>query len=135
MALPQIKNCPKCGKIYLRVRDICDDCFQKQELDYLSVADYLRDYPGSTIHEVSEATHISVSQIRQFILAGRILIGNFPNLSYPCEVCGSMIKTGKRCKNCNETISRLAQHGSVGEDENNEKERIGKDGGYFKNYL
>jgi uncharacterized protein len=109
LAAPKLGNCPKCRKLYLRVREICDDCYQKQEGDYLKVASYLRDYPGITIQELSEETKVSISQIRHFILIGRIIIGHFPNLSYPCETCGVMIKTGKTCTTCNKAIQELTE--------------------------
>ncbi len=105
----QLGNCPKCGKLYLRVRDICDTCYQKQEDDYLKAAAYLREYPGSTIQEVSDATKVTFAQIRQFILAGRILTGYYQNLSYPCETCGTLISSGRTCANCIKTLNKLVQ--------------------------
>lgn len=104
----KLGNCKRCGKLYLRMRDFCDDCYQKQEDDFLKVAEYLRDHPGIIIQELSEETQVSILQIRQFILEGRILVGNFPNLSYPCENCGTMIRTGKTCDICNDTLQQLS---------------------------
>jgi uncharacterized protein len=104
----QLSNCPKCGKLFLKIRPICDECYQKQEEDFRKVSSHLWDYPGSNIQELSEATEVSVAQIRQFILAGRILMGQFVNLTYPCDNCGRMIKEGKTCSHCLENIKELA---------------------------
>lgn len=105
----QLTNCPKCGKLFLKLRDFCNECFQKQENDYLIVSDYLRNHPNSTIHEVSEGTKVSVAQIRQFIFAKRILVIHFPNLSYPCDTCGNMITEGIKCRTCLEALSQLSE--------------------------
>lgn len=132
MGSPQLGNCTKCGKLFLRIRDLCNDCYQKQEDDFLKVSTYLRNQSGSTIQELSNATKVSIAQIRQFILAGRILVGEFTNLSYPCETCGSMIQTGRSCSSCMASINKLRL-----QDENEERsdEGTGKTGGYITNYL
>jgi flagellar operon protein (TIGR03826 family) len=132
MSTAQLGNCIKCGKLFLRLRDICNDCYQKQEDDFNKTSAYLRDEPGSTIQEVSEATNVSVAQIRQFILEGRILVGQFTNLSYPCEICGSMIRTGRTCKSCMESLNEL--HFRY-ENEKSSKERNEQTGGYITKYL
>lgn len=111
----RLGNCRKCGKLFLRLRDICDECYQKQEEDYLKSADYLRDYPGSTIQELSDATNVSIAQIREFILAGRIIAGHFPNLSYPCDSCGTMIRSGRKCSKCLDTLNQLAKQIEIAE--------------------
>ncbi|WP_312476088.1 flagellar protein [Neobacillus sp.] len=138
MGTPQLTNCPKCGKLFLRIRNICDVCYKKQEDDFLKAAAYLRDHTGITLQELSEATDVSVTQIRQFIWAGRILVDNFPNLSYPCESCRNMIQKGRKCSSCMDTLNRLANQ--VGIKEENEKrdpsqERDGIAGGYISHYL
>lgn len=110
MTTTQLGNCPKCGKLYMRIRSICNECYQKQEDDFLKTAKYLRDHRGSTIQELSEDTGVTITQIRQFIWAGRIIVNQFPNLSYPCESCGSPIQTGRKCSSCLDTLNQLANH-------------------------
>lgn len=132
MGSPQLGNCTKCGKLFLHIRDLCNDCYQKQEADFLKVSTYLRNQSGSTIQELSDATKVSIAQIRQFILAGRILVGEFTNLSYPCQTCGNMIKTGRLCSSCIASINKLRLQD---EKEDRSDERTGKTGGYITNYL
>jgi flagellar operon protein (TIGR03826 family) len=134
LATPQLGNCPKCRKLYLRIRNTCDECYQKTEEDYLKTAAYLREYPGSTLQEVSDETKVSVAQIRQFIISGRILMGSFPNLSYPCETCGNLIRVGRTCKSCMAQINQLGNQTSKDEREHSQ-ERNDKAGGYITNYL
>lgn len=131
MATPRLGNCPKCRKLYLRVREICDVCYQKQEEDYLKVAAYLREYPGITIQVLSDETEVSTAQIRHFILSGRIIMGHFPNLSYPCETCGNMIKTGRTCSTCSGTIRQLTI--KIEKEESSTDSEYG--GGYITKYL
>lgn len=104
----KLGNCPKCGKLYVQVRKICDTCFEKQEDDYRKVSEYLWDNPGSSMKQLSETTEVSVSQIRQFIMEKRILISQFSNLSYPCDTCGNLIKQGRTCPSCLKNIKELA---------------------------
>lgn len=123
MTAPRLGNCRKCGKLFLCFRDICDECYQKQEDDFLRVAAYLREHSGSTIQEVSEATEVSIKQIREFILGRRILLTELPNLGYPCEACGEMIRTGTKCSSCLETLHQIAQHVDNGQVQQKENER------------
>jgi uncharacterized protein len=131
LAAPKLGNCPKCRKLYLRIREICDDCYQKQEEDYLKVAAYLREYPGTTIQVLSDETTVNTAQIRHFILTGRIILGHFPNLSYTCETCGNMIKTGRTCSTCNDTIRQLTT--KIERDDTIQESDIS--GGYITKYL
>lgn len=135
---PQLGNCPKCGKLFLRVRNICDGCYQKQEDDFLKVSSYLRDHTGITIQELSDETMISVAQIRQYIWAGRIIMDHFPNLSYPCDTCGNLIQKGKKCLKCLSTLSQMVNQ--MGTEKDKEKEdrsdaKNGMAGFYIKKYL
>jgi uncharacterized protein len=107
--LNNLGNCIKCGKLFLKIRDICQDCFQKQEDQFVLVNDYLRNHKNSTIQDVSDETGVSIAQIRQFILANRIQVHYFPNLYYPCDTCGSQIKEGKKCHSCLATINELSK--------------------------
>ncbi|MDR7235676.1 TIGR03826 family flagellar region protein [Neobacillus drentensis] len=138
MGTPQLKNCPKCGKLFLLIRNICDNCYQKQEDDFLKAAAYLREHSGITIQELSDETGVSVSQIRHFIWAGRILVDNFPNLSYPCETCGNMIHKGRKCSSCMDTLKKLANQVEKREakaEGDRSHEQKGLAGGYISHYL
>ncbi|CAG9609749.1 TIGR03826 family flagellar region protein [Pseudoneobacillus rhizosphaerae] len=107
--MTNLGNCVRCGKLFLKIRDICQDCYQKQEDNFVLVNDYLRNHKNGTIQEVSEETGVSIAQIRQFILAKRIQVNYFPNLTYPCDTCGSQIKEGKNCQSCMVTINELSK--------------------------
>ena len=38
--------------------------------------------------------------ITKWIREGRLQLVRFPNLTYPCESCGTMIREGRLCANC-----------------------------------
>lgn len=100
-------NCPRCGKLYaLNFRDMCSDCVKDIEVEYQECAEFLRESKGATIHEVSEATGVTIRQITKFIREGRISIENAPNLSYPCEVCGILIREGNMCESCRTRLTK-----------------------------
>lgn len=102
-----IANCPVCGKIFVKgIRDICPNCVKKQEEQYERCAEYLRHHKGITLYELSEAVDVPVRQITKFIREGRISIENAPNMSYPCEVCGEMIRENSMCESCRSRLIR-----------------------------
>lgn len=60
----------------------------------------------ATIQEVHEATGVSIRQITKFIKEGRISVANNPNMMYPCEVCGVLIRQGNMCDSCRTRLTR-----------------------------
>lgn len=103
MSLGKLANCSRCDALFVQaVRDICPKCYQQVEQEYELCARFLRkrENRGSTIYQVSDATGVSVKQITKFIKEGRISVTGNPNLGYPCESCGNMIRVGTRCEDC-----------------------------------
>ncbi|MBB6632596.1 TIGR03826 family flagellar region protein [Cohnella thailandensis] len=102
-----LANCPRCGRLFARhFRDICPNCSADLEKEYEACIEYLRKNKGATITVLSEDTGVSVKQITRFIKEGRISLYNAPNLSYPCEVCGVLIREGNMCDNCRNRLSK-----------------------------
>jgi len=100
-------NCPRCGKVFARgVHDVCPACVKEIEEEYERCHDYLKEHKGVTIYELSEATEVSVRQITKFIREGRISLEGAPNLAYPCESCGMLIREGTICDSCRKRLSR-----------------------------
>lgn len=128
-----IANCPRCGKIYAKgIRDVCVSCAKEIELEYEKCVEFLRENRGATIFEVSDATEVSVRQITKFIREGRISLMNAPNLGYPCESCGIVIRQGNLCDDCRNKFTRQAkrlQEELMARSES-EKERISREAAY-----
>lgn len=116
-------NCPRCGKLYaLNFRDVCSNCIKEMEVEYQTCVDYLRENKGANIQELSDATEVSIKTITKFIREGRISIENAPNMMYPCEVCGMLIREGHMCDSCRTRLTKdLASAArEVGQKENNQ---------------
>ncbi|USG65333.1 flagellar protein [Brevibacillus ruminantium] len=103
MSLGKLSNCTRCDALFVQtVRDICPKCHQAVEKEYEECARYLRkrENRGANIYQVSEATGVSVKQITKFIKEGRISVEGSPSLGYPCESCGTLIRSGNLCESC-----------------------------------
>lgn len=114
--MAELANCPKCGGVFVKaLRSVCEKCAREVETQFDTVYRFIRkrDNRRADINEVVEATEVPKEQIFQFIREGRILVSQFPNLSYPCESCGADIKDGRLCDSCKGNIqSGLKQHDS-----------------------
>ncbi|MBP2001782.1 flagellar operon protein (TIGR03826 family) [Paenibacillus shirakamiensis] len=102
-----LDNCPRCGKLYVKnFKNLCSACIKDIENEYEICHSYLYEHKKVSLHELSEATGVSTKQIMKFIKEGRISIADYPELMYPCEVCGTSITTGNMCDNCRSRLSR-----------------------------
>ncbi|WP_372629499.1 flagellar protein [Cohnella sp.] len=99
--------CPKCGKLFSKsFREVCNNCHQELEKDYERCAEHLRKNRGMDIQQLSEETEISIKQITRWVREGRISLMDAPNLSYPCESCGTLIREGHLCETCKKRLTR-----------------------------
>ncbi|ASA26525.1 TIGR03826 family flagellar region protein [Paenibacillus donghaensis] len=102
-----LDNCPRCGRLYVKnIMDLCQPCIKDLEHEYEICVNYLRENRGTNIQELSDATDISIKEITRFIREGRISIANAPNMMYPCEVCGTLIRDGHMCDNCRSRLRK-----------------------------
>lgn len=107
-AMNRIGNCSRCGKVFVRYRQqsLCPACTEKREQDFMRCRDYLRDNPETRMKELSEATGVSVREIIQFIIEGRlVLTKDNPNMFYHCESCGKRIRSGRLCSQCEKRLT------------------------------
>ncbi|MNJ57393.1 TIGR03826 family flagellar region protein [Paenibacillus bouchesdurhonensis] len=122
-------NCPRCGRLFANnFRDICPSCIKDIEQEYEKCLKYLREEKTATIQEVSEATGVSIKQITKFIKEGRITVADNPNMMYPCEVCGVLIRENNMCDSCRARLTRdftAAAKEDSGAGQNDSAERKG----------
>lgn len=96
-----VANCPRCGKIFARgLYEVCPACVKEIEKEYEACAEFLRENKGTNMHELSEVTGVTIRQITKFIREGRISLMGLPNMGFPCESCGIMIRGGNLCDSC-----------------------------------
>jgi flagellar operon protein (TIGR03826 family) len=106
--MPEIRNCPRCGKIFTYMgRPICNRCIETEENEFKVVKEYVYDNPGATISEVSQETGVSVEKIIRFLREERLEIkSENSNLFLECERCGRAINSGRFCENCKGQINK-----------------------------
>ena len=77
-------------------------CWKKEEEDYQIVYKFMRkrENRAATIMQIVEQTDVKEELILKFIKKGRLHPTQFPNLGYPCDKCGRIIKKGKLCEKC-----------------------------------
>ncbi len=113
--MSQIETCPSCGDIYVKnqFRDVCQNCWKEEEKAYDEVSKFMRrrENRAATMLQVVEAVGIEEELLLKFIRSGRLKVTQFPNLGYPCDKCGTIIRTGKLCEPCALEIKKdLEQH-------------------------
>lgn len=118
--MAELKNCPTCNGIFVKnqFRDVCEACWKEEEKAYETVYQYMRkrENRAATMTQVIEATGIEEDLLLKFIRNGRIKITQFPNLGYPCDKCGAIIREGKLCARClGELKKDLQEHTQVEE--------------------
>jgi flagellar operon protein (TIGR03826 family) len=100
----ELANCTKCGRLFVRMstRDVCESCYQEEERQFERVYTFLRKRENrtATMAQIVEATGVAEKLITKWIREGRLQLVRFPNLTYPCESCGTMIREGRLCANC-----------------------------------
>jgi flagellar operon protein (TIGR03826 family) len=103
-----LQNCPRCDAIYVKnkFRDVCEKCWKEEEKAYDLVSKFMRkrENRAATILQVVEATGVSEELILKFIKAGKFQLTQFPNLGYPCDKCGSIIREGRLCATCTSSL-------------------------------
>lgn len=110
--MAEIANCSRCGNVFLKgLRDICQDCYNKEEEAFQTVNKFLKKQKNrtATMLQIIEETGVEEFYISKFIKEKRLLLTKFPNLTYPCEVCGTGIQTGRLCKGCQDNILKDLQ--------------------------
>lgn len=133
--MAEFGNCPRCGDIYVlnNVREVCPNCYKKEESDYEKVYQFIRKKHNRTaqMDEVVDATGVERSTIYKFIKKGRIKIAQFPNLGYPCAKCGTIIREGNLCNPCLTGIQKDLKN--IEKEEDRKKEMNNKNSTYYTN--
>lgn len=106
--MAELRNCRRCGRIfnYLSGSPICTSCKEDDENDFKRVKQYLYENPKATISEVASELDISIEKIKKFLREERLeIVGNGGITGLECEKCGTFIKTGRFCDDCNKDLA------------------------------
>ncbi len=101
-----VRNCRKCGRIFNYVVGIpiCPACKEKLEQKFQEVKDYIRENKGANIPEISQACEVETTQLHQWIREERLVFSDDSPVGINCEKCGAMIRTGRFCEKCKNTM-------------------------------
>lgn len=105
-------NCSKCGSAlrYVGIGEYeCESCKNIEFDDYGKVRTYIEKNRGATQSQVSLATGVDVSKIRQMLREEKIEIAPNSVVFLQCESCGTPIRSGKYCSACAEKIQNEEQ--------------------------
>jgi hypothetical protein len=102
-----VANCPRCGKVFQKnLRNQCSDCSRSIDSLLLDSLGFLRRNHRSTNDQLCAATGITNEQMHIWIKEGKLLLSDYPNLSYPCASCANPIRRHKLCPDCTLRINR-----------------------------
>ena len=101
----QMSNCRKCKKLFTKFNNpICEDCEKEEEELFLSVRNYLREYPKATLAKVGEETGVSAKKILGYLRDGRLELATMGDLK--CRSCGIDITGGHLCSPCHASVGK-----------------------------
>ncbi|QGU00438.1 hypothetical protein SYNTR_1844 [Candidatus Syntrophocurvum alkaliphilum] len=103
--MADLRNCQECGRLFAyQGKNRCRKCQENEEEEYLIVRRYIREHPGASVFETSEATDVEEEKILQFLRDGRLQSRGFKNV-LECVSCGQKISQGRFCDNCTNQLA------------------------------
>lgn len=101
----ELAKCVRCGKLYNRFKlAVCPPCELDEEKEILTVQVYMRDHPGESLENVSNALNIYLDDIERWIHEKRLSIITLEGGAIRCFICGVPIGTGRICVRCSERL-------------------------------
>ncbi|MDR1438678.1 MAG: MerR family transcriptional regulator [Clostridiales bacterium] len=112
IAMPELKNCRKCNRIFSYVTgpQICPSCQKEEEEIFDNVSMYVREHPGVPLTVVAKEMDVSYEKIIKYVREGRLQIkepgGGVVKF---CEKCGKEIPSGRFCKSCEAGLAKALE--------------------------
>ena len=109
----EIRQCDFCRAPYQsHGNKLCRECLIKLDEDFILIRDYLYEFEGAGIEEVSEATGVSRKTIMLLLKEERLIVTDDKGYSggiLKCETCRKPINTGRICASCRKEIQSAIQ--------------------------
>jgi flagellar operon protein (TIGR03826 family) len=100
-----IANCKKCGAVFSKSEfSICPKCLQEEEAEFQQAINWVRENPGKTTTELSNATGIEIGKVLKWIREQRLKFSG-ANGMIVCMKCGKNIESGSFCESCKSGLS------------------------------
>ena len=95
-----VRQCRRCDKLFQSLgKDICFDCIEEMDNEYVIVRDYIYENPSAGIVEISKETGVAEKMILHFLREKRLSLAE-ASILLTCESCGKAIATGRYCDSC-----------------------------------
>lgn len=102
----EVRTCKSCKRIfnYITGPNICQACKEKLEEKFQEVKQYVEEHPTEGITQVAEANEVTAKQIQRWIREERLAFSEESGIGIECESCGKMIRSGRLCEKCKDTL-------------------------------
>ena len=96
-----IRNCKRCGKIFLYAGvPICPECLAKEDQQFVKVKHYIDEHSGAGVQETSDETGVPLDVVVEFLRQGLLVTGSGAAGPLACMVCKKPITRGRLCPKC-----------------------------------
>ena len=103
--IANLTTCKNCGALMVKVtRDICPECYRKEELLFLKIKDFLKMNLGANITQVAQSCDCTEEEVFGFIKSGRLERIGLGRIAHPCELCNTTIYEGVMCEECKKKL-------------------------------
>ena len=85
---------------------LCPVCRKKDDEEFEKVRNFLRDFPGANMQEVSDNTGVSPGKISRWLKEERLEVSEGSPVALNCESCGVRIRSGRFCLDCSRSLAR-----------------------------
>ena len=104
-----VRNCRGCGRLYNYVGGgytLCPVCMEELDKKFTVVKNYIRDNPRATIQQIAEDNDVTIPQIQRWVREERLIFSDDSPIGIDCECCGAMIKSGRFCDKCKDSMQK-----------------------------
>ncbi len=94
-----LRQCKQCGKLLSTYSELCSECSEKRDKDFILIKDYIYDYPEANVSQIAKDTKVEEKVILYFLKEGRLTVKS-EDTGLKCEKCGKIIHSGRFCGMC-----------------------------------
>lgn len=98
----EVQNCAKCGRLFYNISEeiVCPDCRKIMDDKIHEVEDYLNKNRTVDLEEAARACNVEKDHLTRMIREEMVKFPIDSTVQIPCEGCGTLIHSGRKCKQC-----------------------------------